>query len=208
MGLFKISSTGDIVIIAALLLATTVVLFQNKIAGFVVRLGIFEWINNLFLSKGDKKYFDNVKKILSGTSDERLASATSRILEECGRSYQEECVNPSGEVLSMLPPCISSFWRKFDYLDIANDPEIKMLDIKGFKEMKIGESIFYVIGADDCESSVFLIKKNSESDRRVYEYNEGVDDCPEEDLLEEAFSSIEKCICYYYSVVGERELNG
>ena len=151
-----------IILLIVLFAGTLCIIFQRQIVDFLFRfckLGkLFDKLDTCFLSKQEKEH-SRQEAFFRQASPEELQTEWNSILTRCAGKYTNAYSIPQN-----LEECLSNelklFFKEYDYLNIGG---ANILDVKALKRITLGKADYIVIGGDDQEESLFVIKVDAHS---------------------------------------------
>ena len=188
-------------LIIIFILGTLVVIFNEKIGGFLskhIDLDCF------FLSKKEKKIKQQQLAFLKD-SPEKLFPVYEFILQRYACPSEKQYRNDYTEkCLSVLPETISDFFEKYDYISVDKQ---KIVNIKSLKKIDVNGKRFVIIGKDPDSHDLFIVnlEKNTSQDCIIYQISD------EQHILSEikdenSFGTFINFICFMTSHYSDSDL--
>lgn len=189
-------------LIIVLILSTLGVIFQNKVADFLLKYIFTEKrlkrIDGFLSGKELRKEAQEVDFVLNASVSE-LNERFQNICKKYGKRYQKKIQSPS--CMQLLPITVQNFFEKYDYLVINRH---KILDIKKMQVKNYSGQEYILIGRDREDDADYLVIPQQNENRVFISYLPG-----SEMFLEEAesitdqpfiskdyFASFENFLCY------------
>ena len=188
-------------LIIIFILGTLVVIFSEKIAGFLSKHIDLDWF---FLSKKEKKIKQQQLAFLKD-SPEKLFPIYEFILQRYAHTSVKRCRNDyPKECLSVLPKTISDFFEKYDYISVDRQ---KIVNIKSLKIIDVNDKRFVIIGKDPDSHDLFIVNldKNTSQDYMIYQISD------EKHILSEikdenSFGTFINFVCFMTSHYSDSDL--
>ena len=155
-------------LIIIFILGTLVVIFNEKIGGFLSKHIDLDWF---FLSKKEKKIKQQQLAFLKD-SPEKLFPVYEFILQRYAHTSTKRCTSDYTEkCLSILPETISDFFEKYDYISVDKQ---KIVNIKSLKIIDVNGKRFVIIGKDPDSHDLFIVnlEKNTSQDCIIYQISD------------------------------------
>lgn len=146
-----------IILLLVLLGGTLCIVFQRQIVDFLFRFckldKLLDKLGTCFLSKQEKERSQQ-EVFFRQASPEELQTEWDSILTRYAGKYNHAYTIPKH-----LEECLSNeltlFFKEYDYLNIDG---ANILDVKELKRINLGKTDYIVIGRDDQEESLFIIR--------------------------------------------------
>ena len=188
-------------LIIIFILGTLVVIFSEKIAGFLSKHIDLDWF---FLSKKEKKIKQQQLAFLKD-SPEKLFHVYEFILQRYAHTSTKRCMSDYTEkCLSILPETISDFFEKYDYISVDRQ---KIVNIKSLKIIDVNDKRFVIIGKDPDSHDLFIVnlEKNTSQDYIIYQISD------EQHILSEikdenSFGTFINFVCFMTSHYSDSDL--
>ena len=152
--------TGIIILLIILFIGTLCVVFQRPLVDFLFRycsLGsLLDKLNNAFLSRDEKECLKQEREFRNA-SPEELRPRWLAILDKFAGKYPESQEIPES-LRENLPQELADFFSEYDFLKIG---EIALLDKRALASVKVGGQTYIVIGKDEPDDTLFVIRLNS-----------------------------------------------
>ena len=149
-------------LLIVLLLGTLCIIFQRKTVDFLFshcRLGkLLDKLGTCFLSRREKER-SRQEDLLRKASPEELQTEWHSILAKYAKKYKKPHTFPN-HLEECLPDELTLFFKEYDYLSIDG---ANILDIKALKRITLGKSDYIIIGRDEQEESLFIIRADGRS---------------------------------------------
>ena len=146
-----------IILLLVLLMGTLCIIFQSKIVDYLFRfckLGkLLDKLGTCFLSKQEKER-SRQEAFFRQASSEELQTEWNSILTRNAGKFNHAYTIPQN-----LEDCLSNelklFFKEYDYVNIG---DTNILDVKELKRITLGKTDYIVIGRDNQEESLFIIR--------------------------------------------------